>query len=164
MAFKMFKKGASGGIVKDAQKALAKRLKTKIKGDGKFGPATEEHIKAFQKKSRLKADGLLGPKTLAALMPDTADGKNAALKGQTKLLKKIKSDVSNVRKLKAQYDKELAKLEAGIAKASDDADLGQMMMLQLQATMQKLQKMMQMLSQLMKQQHATTQNIIKNIR
>ncbi len=164
MAFKMFKKGASGGIVKDAQKALAKRLKTKIKGDGKFGPATEEHIKAFQKKSRLKADGLLGPKTLAALMPDTADGKNAALKGQTKLLKKIKSDVSNVRKLKAQYDKELAKLEAGIAKARDDADLGQMMMLQLQASMQKTKKIIQSLSAMLKSFQASINLIYSNIR
>lgn len=39
----------------------------KIIADGKFGPATENAVKAFQKKSGLTVDGSAGPATLAAL-------------------------------------------------------------------------------------------------
>ena len=112
MAFKMFKKGASGGAVKDAQKALAKRLKTNIKGDGKFGPATEEHIKAFQKKSRLKADGLLGPKTMAALMP----GATKPPPEQLKAIKKLKDQSAQARKAMGDMKKQIDDFDKLISK------------------------------------------------
>ncbi len=39
----------------------------KIIADGKFAPATENAVKAFQKSARLSVDGSAGPATLAAL-------------------------------------------------------------------------------------------------
>lgn len=119
MAFKVFKKGTSGGMVKDAQKALAKRLKTKIKGDGKFGPATEEHIKAFQKKFRLKTDGLLGPKTMAALMPAASKPSPEQLKA----VKKLKAQSAQARKTLISMKKEIDNFDKLISTLESNHDL-----------------------------------------
>jgi len=52
------KVGSSGEEVKRLQNALG------LKSDGKFGPATEEALKNWQKNNGLDADGIAGQKTL----------------------------------------------------------------------------------------------------
>ena len=164
MASAVLKKGASGATVKAAQRALAKRLKLDIEPDGKFGPTTEEHVRAFQKKHKLKVDGILGPKTMAALMPASATGGAGAGSGQTKSVKKLRSDLAKLRKLKGRHNKELARIQAGIAKAGDDAELVQMLILQLQQALQRQSQIVQTLSNLLKVQHDSAMSAIRNIR
>lgn len=52
------KVGSEGEDVKKLQSALG------LKADGKFGPATETALKAWQQKNGLDADGIAGQKTL----------------------------------------------------------------------------------------------------
>lgn len=58
------KRGSTGDAVKALQGILG------IKGDGVFGPKTEQIIKQFQKDNNLKDDGVVGPKTWALLEKD----------------------------------------------------------------------------------------------
>lgn len=62
------KKGDSGEDVKRLQELL-NGYGYKLDPDGKFGPATEGAVKAFQQGHSLKADGIAGPATWAALKP-----------------------------------------------------------------------------------------------
>ena len=53
--------GTRGDTVRKLQEALG------IDADGKFGPATEKAVKAFQMANGLDVDGLAGPETLAKI-------------------------------------------------------------------------------------------------
>jgi Putative peptidoglycan binding domain len=59
-------KGMDGPRVKAVQRRLREHGFT-IKIDSRFGPVTEQVVKAFQKKKGLEIDGRVGPKTWAAL-------------------------------------------------------------------------------------------------
>ena len=59
-----YKRGSTGAVVKQIQKAL------KLISDGHFGPLTEEAVKDFQRENGLKVDGIVGPSTLALLIPE----------------------------------------------------------------------------------------------
>jgi len=65
----VLKKGSKGSEVKKIQKLLNSGLKPspKLPENGDFTAATEEAVKAFQKKARLKVDGIVGKNTIAAL-------------------------------------------------------------------------------------------------
>lgn len=58
--------GAKGPAVEHLQKLL-KDNGAAIEADGKFGPATETAVKAFQKGKSLSVDGIVGQKTWTAL-------------------------------------------------------------------------------------------------
>ena len=58
-----YKRGSTGAVVKQIQKAL------KLISDGHFGPLTEEAVKDFQRENGLKVDGIVGPSTLSLLIP-----------------------------------------------------------------------------------------------
>lgn len=66
------KKGASGANVVELQRALAREGFDPGKVDGKFGPATERAVKAFQRARGLEADGIAGRLTQAALSGSAA--------------------------------------------------------------------------------------------
>ncbi len=63
---KILKKGSKGPDVEKLQTTLNK-TGAKLEVDGKFGPATSEAVKKFQKKSGLKPDGVVGPNTSKAI-------------------------------------------------------------------------------------------------
>jgi peptidoglycan hydrolase-like protein with peptidoglycan-binding domain len=67
------KKGDSEHPVRTLQHLLRARGH-KVAVDGKFGPATEAAVKAFQKAKNLTADGIVGPKTWAALVITVKQG------------------------------------------------------------------------------------------
>jgi len=60
------KRGDNGQYVIDVQTALVARG-AQISKDGKFGPATEAAVRAFQKAAGLYVDGLVGKRTWKAL-------------------------------------------------------------------------------------------------
>ena len=66
LGYSTLKRGMKGNEVLAMQKAL-QSLGYSIAADGKFGPATETAVKAFQKQYGLKADGLAGNLTLSLL-------------------------------------------------------------------------------------------------
>jgi peptidoglycan hydrolase-like protein with peptidoglycan-binding domain len=57
----LLKAGTSGETVKRLQRSL------EIEADGRFGPATEKAVRAYQEKNGLAVDGLAGPLTLARM-------------------------------------------------------------------------------------------------
>lgn len=62
----IIQRGDSGEQVENLQREL-KRVGHNLKPDGKFGPATERAVIAFQKLIGIVADGRVGEKTLSAL-------------------------------------------------------------------------------------------------
>ena len=61
------RRGSSGPAVEALQRALAQLGHPSGAADGRFGPATEQAVRAFQAKSGLPADGVVGPRTKAAI-------------------------------------------------------------------------------------------------
>lgn len=61
------RRGNSGAAVTELQRALARDGFDPGAVDGKFGPATERAVRAFQKANGLDVDGVVGPMTRAAL-------------------------------------------------------------------------------------------------
>ena len=61
--------GATGDVVRRAQRALRRTPNLGLAVDGIFGPATEAAVKEFQQGEGLTVDGIVGPLTWAAL-PD----------------------------------------------------------------------------------------------
>jgi peptidoglycan L-alanyl-D-glutamate endopeptidase CwlK len=61
------RRGDSGAAVKRLQTALAKAGFSPGTADGRFGPATEAAVIAFQHSAGLLPDGIAGPRTRAAL-------------------------------------------------------------------------------------------------
>lgn len=62
-------RGIKGRTVRKLQKALKKRPAGRgLKVDGKFGPATEEAVRTFQRNHHLEVDGVVGPKTWRVLL------------------------------------------------------------------------------------------------
>ena len=59
--------GASGDVVRRAQRALRRTPNLGLVVDGVFGPATEAAVKEFQEGAGLTVDGIVGPNTWAAL-------------------------------------------------------------------------------------------------
>ena len=70
----VLRRGDESGDVSQVQAALVELGYSTGGIDGKFGKATEQAVRDFQKSSDLAADGVVGPATLAAL--------SAALSGQ----------------------------------------------------------------------------------
>lgn len=71
--------GATGDVVRRAQRAVRRTPNLGVVVDGIFGPATEAAIKAFQDGAGLAVDGVVGPATWSALpngapMPTLAEG------------------------------------------------------------------------------------------
>ncbi|MEP4734076.1 N-acetylmuramidase domain-containing protein [Parvibaculum sp.] len=62
----VLRRGSAGQQVRDLQAALMK-LGHPVAVDGRYGPATERAVLAFQKKAGLAVDGVAGRETLAAL-------------------------------------------------------------------------------------------------
>ncbi len=67
------RRGDSGDSVKEMQELL-NELGWHLEPDGKFGPATETAVKAFQKAVGLKEDGICGPKTWDVLRGAASEG------------------------------------------------------------------------------------------
>ena len=65
------KLGMTGGEVRRLQKRLRELGFNPGEIDGRFGPATEAAVIAFQRSDGLLADGLAGPRTLSALFPSS---------------------------------------------------------------------------------------------
>lgn len=63
-----YRRGSTGAMVKQIQKALA-GAGLKVIVDGIYGVITEEAVRTFQMKHGLKGDGIVGPATLAKLIP-----------------------------------------------------------------------------------------------
>jgi cytoskeletal protein RodZ len=63
----VLRKGDESADVSHVQAALVELGYSTDGVDGKFGPATEQAVKAFQKSSGLTEDGVVGPATLAAM-------------------------------------------------------------------------------------------------
>jgi len=62
------KKGSTGDAVRGLQNALNVRTAQGVGAvDGKFGPATENAVKQFQRDTGLVEDGIAGPATWAEL-------------------------------------------------------------------------------------------------
>jgi peptidoglycan hydrolase-like protein with peptidoglycan-binding domain len=61
------RRGSSGPAVEALQRALVQLGHSPGAADGKFGPATDRAVRAFQSKSGLMADGVVGPRTKAAI-------------------------------------------------------------------------------------------------
>ena len=61
--------GATGDVVRRAQRALRRTPNLGLVVDGVFGPATETAVKSFQGGEGLVVDGVVGPATWQAL-PD----------------------------------------------------------------------------------------------
>jgi peptidoglycan hydrolase-like protein with peptidoglycan-binding domain len=61
--------GATGDVVRRAQRALRRTPNLGLVVDGVFGPATETAVKQFQSGAGLAPDGIVGPGTWHAL-PD----------------------------------------------------------------------------------------------
>jgi len=81
---KTLKEGSKGNNVKKLQKKLKELGFSPGKVDGKFGPATEAAVIAFQKSEGLLSDGIVGPRTARVLNLD-----------QTKKIKKtVELDLS----------------------------------------------------------------------
>lgn len=68
----ILRKGDTGDDVMYLQTLLKDNGAT-IKIDGKFGTATEQCVKDFQRKNGLKDDGIVGPKTWEALEYEEAE-------------------------------------------------------------------------------------------
>lgn len=65
----IYKKGSTGYVVKQIQKALA-GAGLKVIPDGVYGAITEEAVRDFQRANSLTADGIVGPTTLTLLIPE----------------------------------------------------------------------------------------------
>ncbi len=63
--------GATGDVVRRAQRAVRRTPDLDLEVDGVFGPATEAAVKGFQQGAGLVVDGIVGPGTWNAL-PDGA--------------------------------------------------------------------------------------------
>lgn len=75
--------GDSGKGVEQIQTALnAKGFKVVV--DGKFGPATDQAVRAFQKKNGLKQDGIVGPITWAKLQSSSTTPTSVSVTSTTK--------------------------------------------------------------------------------
>jgi len=61
--------GATGDVVRRAQRALRRTPNLSIVVDGVYGPATEAAVEEFQEGASLQVDGIVGPNTWNAL-PD----------------------------------------------------------------------------------------------
>lgn len=61
------KSGSTGDDVSKLQKYLNDTQNSGLAVDGKFGPATEAAVKAFQTSKGLTSDGIVGPNTLASI-------------------------------------------------------------------------------------------------
>src|SRR6266545_1689203 len=61
--------GATGDVVRRAQRAVRRTPNLAIVVDGIFGPKTEDAIRSFQEGAGLVVDGIVGPVTWHAL-PD----------------------------------------------------------------------------------------------
>ena len=59
--------GASGDVVRRAQRAIRRTPNLGLVVDGHFGPATEAAVRGFQQGAGLVADGIVGPLTWDAL-------------------------------------------------------------------------------------------------
>ena len=70
------KVGSSGEEVKRLQNALG------LKSDGKFGPATEEALKNWQKNNGLDADGIAGQKTLEKILGEKSEEARQVIRRQ----------------------------------------------------------------------------------
>lgn len=73
--------GASGDVVRRAQRALRRTPNPSLAVDGIFGPATEKAVRDFQDGAGLQVDGIVGPGTWEALpaggpMPTLKSGSN----------------------------------------------------------------------------------------
>ncbi len=79
------RKGSRGSEVTKLQEALKELGLYTGKADGVYGRATEQAVKAFQRKNGLKADGVAGPKTLKKLFgnggatPDVSPASSSAV-------------------------------------------------------------------------------------
>lgn len=61
--------GSSGDMVRFAQSYLNGALGTRLSVDGRFGTATKDAVRTFQRAQGLTVDGIIGSATWAALIP-----------------------------------------------------------------------------------------------
>jgi peptidoglycan hydrolase-like protein with peptidoglycan-binding domain len=76
--------GATGEVVRRAQRAIRRTPDTGLVVDGIFGQATEKAVKQFQQGAGLAVDGIVGPATWHALpdggpMPVLREGSSGAV-------------------------------------------------------------------------------------
>lgn len=132
---KTVKKGAKGSNIKDAQKALKKKLKVDVKIDGQFGPKMEGLIKQAQKKAKIKQTGVLDAPTQAWLgiiewldtIQDLAEEAADEFVVTKVLIKPLQAKFAELAKKREELRKQLIKLGKCIEKAVDDAQLATML-------------------------------------
>lgn len=66
----LYRSGSSGEAVMQIQSALNAVMGNKLTIDGKYGPATEAAVRAYQAYVHLPVDGIVGPVTWGALVED----------------------------------------------------------------------------------------------
>ena len=79
--------GATGDVVRRAQRALRRTPNLGLVVDGIYGSATEAAVKGFQQGASLQVDGIVGPDTWNALpnggpMPTLQEESNGAVVGR----------------------------------------------------------------------------------
>lgn len=90
--------GMSGAEVSELQQALIDQSYLSGKADGIFGNATENAVRAFQKKNGLVVDGLAGEKTQKLLYNRNETAKNSLFSGDYSTIRES-SDKGRIKKL-----------------------------------------------------------------
>lgn len=65
---RLIRRGDSGPAVIDVQQRLSRALAEPLEVDGRFGDATYEAVRRFQRQRHLPADGIVGPETWRSLV------------------------------------------------------------------------------------------------
>ncbi|HUY49561.1 MAG TPA: peptidoglycan-binding protein [Streptosporangiaceae bacterium] len=74
LTWPIVRQGAVGERVITIQYLLNQRINARLVVDGKFGPATDAAVRAFQRRNRLVADGIVGNATWSKLVVTVRKG------------------------------------------------------------------------------------------
>ncbi|MDO5022840.1 MAG: peptidoglycan-binding protein [Eubacteriales bacterium] len=113
--YETLRPGERGQEIKNMQEALV-FLQYPIKADGKYGPMTENAVRAFQMSQKLNSDGLAGHNTLTRLFLLAPQFKPQG--GQTP----PKTDVTNKPNIEPSYSNAVPNIGKGKYRQGDEAN------------------------------------------